>query len=192
MAGTSQEMIRSMIEDEVQGLEPEQQALFFRSIANGTSPQMAIGFATNHAPVMKGSDRTLNQTQRRNMNNMNEKNRNNIQKIAGKAGISTQGKFYVGGLGRYNDPAAWVSTYDDAYSVCKARNLTATSIVYHKGTPVPPVRKRMADDIVEDYIGKELAADPKLRESVKKNPGKHLKELKEKVIAEHSKPSLDS
>lgn len=186
MPGISEELRLQLIEDEVRELHPDDQAIYFAAVASGTSPQLAIGFATHMAPSMKGSDRTMNQTQRRRMNKMLPMNRERIVRQAEKAGISTHGKFYVGGLGRYNDPAAWVSTYDDALSVCKARNLTAEGIVYHKGTPVEPKKVRMAEDIVEDYVAKELKKNPKLREKVKKNP-KKLREVREKVIETHSK-----
>ena len=187
MSGIPEEIRLQLIEDEVKGLHPDAQAIYFNSVANGTAPQLAIAFATRMSPTMKGSDKCFNQTQRRRMEKMTPRNRDMITRIAKKAGISPDGKFYVGGLGRYDDPHAWVSTYDDALEVCKKKNLTAEGIVYHKGTPVEPVRKRMADDILEDYVAKELRSDPKLREKVKKNP-KKLGEVKEKVIATHSKP----
>lgn len=174
------------IEEEVRGLHPDNQAIYFNAVASGTLPQLAIGLATRMVASMMGSDRCLNQTQRRKMNNMLPMNRDRIVAIAEKAGIRTNGKYYVGGLGRYNDPAAWVSTYDDALATCKRKNLTAEGIVYHQGTPVEPVRKPIAEDIVQDYVKKELKADPKLREKVKKNP-KKLREVREKVIAKHAR-----
>lgn len=186
MPGISEDVRLQMIADEVASLHPDAQAIYFNSVANGTSPQMAIGFATRQAPSMKGSDRTLNQTQRRRMERMNPENRKAIVEIAEKAGIRTHGKFYVGGLGRYNDPGAWVSTYDDAIATCRRKNLTAESIVYHKGTPEEPKKKALGDDIVQDFVQKELAADPKLQEKVKKNP-KKIQEIKEKVVATHSR-----
>jgi hypothetical protein len=186
MASISEELCLELIEEEVRGLHPDAQAIYFEAVANGTAPRMAIMFATHMAPSMKGSDRTLNQTQRRKMERMLPMNRERIVKIAEKAGVRTNGKFYVGGLGRYNDPAAWVSTYDDALSVCKARNLTAEGIVYHQGQKMEPKKVQMAEDIVQGYVQKELEKSPKLREKVRKNP-KKLKEVREQVISTHSK-----
>lgn len=175
-----------MIEDEVRELHPDAQSIYFNAIANGTTPQLAIAFATKQSPVYKGSDRTLNQTQRRHMMGMSAMNRERIVQIAEKAGIRTHGKFYVGGLGRYNDPAAWVSTYDDALDSCKKKNLTADGIVYHKGHEVPPPpRKALADDLVNEFVADELK-NPKTAEQVKANP-KKLNEVREKVIAKHGK-----
>lgn len=186
MGGTPKDMELAMIEEEVRELHPDAQARYFKVIAEGTSPRMAIMLATQQPTIQLNSDRMLNETQRRRMNRMNPMNRDAIVKIAEKAGIRTNGKYYVGGFGSYNDPHAWVSTYDDALDVCRKKNLTATGIVNHQGTPQEPVRKQIADDIVQDYVRKELASDPNLRESVKKNP-KKLGEVKEKVVATHSK-----
>ena len=115
-------------------------ARYFMYRENGQSPRFAAIAACQRAPGTKGSDRAFNEHARRRMDRMHATNQERILGIAKRAGINTQGKYYVGGLGRYNDPAAWVSTTDDILSVAKARNLNVEGSVNHTATPVGPPR----------------------------------------------------
>jgi hypothetical protein len=115
---------------------------------------------------------------------MGSTNRKHIFGEAKKAGISTQGKVYKGGLGRPNDPMAWVGSSGDVLAVCKEKGFSCEGAVDYKAPERRIKKKRLADDITHGFMQKELASDPSLRERVKKNP-KKLVELKEKVIEKH-------
>ena len=161
-------------------------ARYFMYRENGQSPRFAAIAACQRAPGTKGSDRAFNEHARRRMDRMHATNQERILGIAKRAGINTQGKYYVGGLGRYNDPAAWVSTTDDILSVAKARNLNVEGSVNHTATPVgPPKKVRLAEDLIEDQMAHYLQ-DPREREKAKKTGG--LAALRDKVIEKHGAP----
>ena len=106
-------------------------------------------------------------------------------RVANGAGINTNGKVYVGGLGRYTDKHAWVSHGDDLLHVARKKNLTVNGAINHQGIPQPPPKpKLMADDIMQEKVGRLLAAEPATAEKVRKNP-KKLNEVKERIIDKH-------
>lgn len=157
-------------------------------VDRGECPSAAQMFAMQEVPRTKNSDRTFNDSYRRSMNSMDDHNRRQYLEMARRAGINTNGKFYVGGLGRPSDPAAWVSTVDDVKEVCKRKNLTATNHVEHQGTPMPPPKRiRLAEDLVQECVTERLAADPALKTRVAKNP-KAMQALREEVIETHAPP----
>lgn len=138
-------------------------------VQNGQTPVFAHMCVSREAWSVKNSDKAFNEGQRRKMSTMSEENRDNMCRAAQKAGINTNGKYYVGGLGKYTDPHAWVSTASDVIEVCRKKNLTATGVVNHKGTPMPrPKSVDLAPDIVQKKVGERLKADPRLAERVKK------------------------
>lgn len=153
----------------------------------GVEHRWAMMSAVRRAPRMKNSDRTFNEGARRKMDGMDRVNQRRILELARRAGVNTQGKFYVGGLGRYTDKCAWVSTIDDMREVVKRRNLNAEGVLTVKGTEVaPPPPKPLAEPLVKEYMGKYLAQDPALRERCRKR-SKARAELREMVIAKHGK-----
>lgn len=176
-----------MIEREVETQWPEwAQDAYAVLLSNGESRVMAHMLVSREGWSLRNSDKAFNEGQRRKMSSMPEKNRDAICAAAQKAGINTNGKYYVGGLGRYTDPTAWVSTADDVLSVCKAKNLTATGVVNYKGHEVPPPkRKGLADDIVARQVGKQLQSDPALAEKVRKGK-KSVADVAEQVREKHS------
>ena len=91
---------------------------------------------------------------------------------------------YKGGIGRPNDPMAWVGNSGDVLAACKEKGLSCEGAVSYKAPERRIKKKRLADDIAHGFMQKELASDPSLRERVKKNP-KKLVELKEKVVEKH-------
>lgn len=155
-------------------------------VAAGNEPQFALMLATQSPPRTRQSDRTFNEECRRNMSAEKFTSKKYLE-MAKKSGISTQGKFYVGGLGRPTDPQAWVSTVDEAKDTCRRKNLSATGMFEHKGTPMPPpAKKKLAPDIEASYIRSALAKDGALREKCRKNPRK-LRELAEAAASRHAK-----
>jgi len=159
---------------------------FDRLLGLGNAPAAALMFASRQPPGVKGGDRVFCEQARHRMETMNPMNRDGIIEIAKKAGINIQGKFYCGGLGAYDDQAAWVSCADDVLAVARERDLTVTGAVNHEGSELlPPKSVPLAEDIIQDFEQKYAATDPKLRENLKKKPTKTRRELREKIIAKH-------
>ena len=150
-----------------------------------TAARAALMFVSQQAPGVKGLDRAFQQKARARMENMNPKMRQQIVDIAHKAGISTAGKYYQGGLGKYNDPSAWVSGADDVLAVAKAKGLKVSGAINYEPSEqreVPLVG--MAPDIIDGFVGKYTSNNPTLAEKVVKSP-KAMTELRERIIDKH-------
>lgn len=161
--------------------------MFETLIAQGESIEWAAMCACRQPPGAKNTDRAFQQGQRRKMENMDPVNRRNMQAIAKRAGINTDGKYYMSSLGSYTDPAAWVATADDVVTTAKKKNLTVEGVVNHRGIEkdvAPKQGPRLAPDIVERLAQEKLAKDPALRAKVKRQP-KAIRELKEQVVEQH-------
>lgn len=148
----------TLIDMEVADLPEHKQKIYRDCIERGESPRLALMLASRSAPVMGGSDRTFNEGQRRAMNDDHVVCRERVVDIAKKAGINTHGKYYMGQLGRYGDPMAWVSSVDDVKEVAKRKNLSVDGLVKHKAreTPPPPPVV-LAEDIKNRLVKQELA-----------------------------------
>tara|TARA_Y100000361_G_scaffold148573_1_gene161593 strand:- start:88 stop:642 length:555 start_codon:yes stop_codon:yes gene_type:complete len=156
-------------------------------ISEGNNPGFAAMLAMQRPAGAKGTERAFLEGQQHWADSLSYNCAEALHRIAKESGISTQGKKYIGGIGRPNDPMAWVSTQDDVRTALKAKGLSATGGVNYKAPEREfKKRKRMADDLVHEYTAKELKKDPSLAEAVRKNPEK-LKEVKEKVINKHTK-----
>ena len=155
---------------------------------NGIEPVWANMNACRRGPGAAGVDRHFSERARRRMNSMSKANRDNIVKIAQRAGVDTSNKFYVGGLGRYGDSAAWVSNAEDLLTVAKKRNLNVQGAVKHEARPpdAAPKKIKMASDIMAKYV-KLYSQDPKTKERISKNPQKELPALQEKILHNHTK-----
>lgn len=156
-------------------------------VAKGESPRFAIMCAMRTAPLTRYSDKTFNASRRRYMENMKPRSQKAYLEMARKAGISTQGKFYVGGLGRPTDPMAWVSTIDDVTEVCRKKNLTATGIAKHQGHEGTYQRKPLAPDIRKRLVRQRLQADPALAARCAKDPTARAR-IEAEVVDRHGKP----
>lgn len=154
----------------------------------GIDPVLSAMNACRRAPGAANTDRHFGEKSRHRMNTMGQRNLDKILKLAHDAGVKTQGKVYVGGLGKYTDQHAWVSSADDVLAVAKQRNLTVSGAVNHQGTAFnePPKKVPLAPDIVQRHVNKILHSEPETAERIKKKPNL-LRELKERVIAKHSK-----
>ncbi len=157
---------------------------YFYMREHGQSPRFAAMAACNHPPGTGNGDREFNEHARARMYSMPKANMKRILDIAKKAGVNTQGKYYVGGLGRYNEQKAWVSTTDDINAVVSANpHLTVDGVVKQTGRKsAPPAKVPLANDIVHE-LQKAYLKDPKERESARKRNG--MQALREKIIAKH-------
>jgi hypothetical protein len=156
-------------------------------IIEGNNPGFAAMLAMQRPAGTKGTERAFLEGQQHWADSMSHDCAEALHRIAKESGISTQGKKYIGGIGRPNDPMAWISTQDDVRAALKAKGFSAVGGVNYKAPEQEfKGRKRMGDDVVHRYMSEELQKDPSLAESVKKSP-KKLQALKEKVINKHSK-----
>jgi hypothetical protein len=175
------------IETEIAQYAPEVQEFYRSMVANGQSPRFAIMAALHKAPDTRHTDRTFTASRHKNFEAMSPKIRARYLELAKQAGISTQGKFYVGGLGRPTDPMAWVSTVDDAKEVCKRKNLNAEGLVSHQAHEEPYKKVRMAPDIKQAIVAERISRDPALAAKCAKSPHV-LRQLEAEVVDRHAKP----
>lgn len=164
-------------------------AVYERLLKEGKSPGFAAMLAMQQPPGSRFTDRAFCDGQRRKMERMSDVTRRAIQENARRAGISTDGKFYVGGLGRPDDPAAWVTSADDVLAVAKKRNLGVEGVLRHKsvdecGPPKPPVP--LAEPLVRELMAEKMAADPGLAARCRKSR-KARQELREAVLDKHGR-----
>jgi hypothetical protein len=178
----------SLIESEIERQHPTVQEFYRDMVRKGESPRFAAMCAMRSAPLTRYSDKTFNKQRRQIMGNMKPKQRDAYLKMAKQAGISTQGKYYVGGLGRPSDPTAWVSTVDEVKDVCRAKNLTAEGLVKCDGYSVEgKPRVAMAEDVQMRFAREYMAKDPRLAAACKADPAR-LAKLKAEVVDRHAKP----
>lgn len=90
-----------------------------------------------------------------------------ILREARASGINVSGRYYMSGLADkrgHRDPAAWVDSVGDIQKVAKERNLSVQGIVEHKGTAMPPPkRKRLSAKLTNQMMAAERAKNPGLK-----------------------------
>ena len=110
----------------------------------GAKPVWAKMSACRKCAPMNGSDQDFNRGERRKMNSLNPIIYSRMEHIAKRAGISTQGKFYVGALGYYDNPKAWVSTADDVRESAKMQGYDLYGTIDVKAEPLVGTKKNQA------------------------------------------------
>ena len=183
---------RKMLDDQVKSAGDAEWKIYCQILAKGETAEWAAMCALRQAPGSRGTERAFSEGASRQMGRMSDITRRSLLAAARRAGIATDGKCYKGGLGRPDDPAAWVSTSDDVLAVAKARNLTVDGAVRHKGVEHcgPPKRVRLATDIVDQLERDYRAEDPGLDQKVRKSP-KARRELRERIVDKHGSKRKD-
>lgn len=178
----------ALIDDEMREAGPDIFQFYLDLIAAGSTPVMAHMLASRRGPEARNTDKSFCSGAQRRMSTMNQDMRKEMLKRAHKAGVKTEGKYFVGGLGRYEDQKAWVSGADDVLRVAKERNLNVEGVINHKAQKLdqPPPKKRMAEDVMQARLAK-YAQDPQVAEKLKKGGKKALGDLKQKIAAVHGK-----
>ncbi len=163
--------------------------LYVQIINNGETKRWATMCALQQPPGTRNTDRAFCEGQRRKMEDMAPGTRQSLVRTAQAAGVQTDGKFYMSGLGGHTNPAAWVSCAEDVITSCKVQNKGVEGVLNYKvPNPIekPPTSVPLAEHLVQEMAIKELKADPALAEKVKKNPKAKLA-LREKVIAKYGR-----
>ena len=89
-------------------------------ILEGNNPGFAAMLAMQRPAGTKGTERAFLEGQQHWADKISHDCATELHRQAKNAGISTQGKKYIGGLGRPTDKMAWVSTQDDVSAALKA------------------------------------------------------------------------
>lgn len=184
------EILNVPVPFDVQRLGPQAIAEFHKLLSNGCTPAFAEMVMCRQPPGVKGADRTFMEG-RLNQQWLDDMPKDHAQHILGearRAGINTSGRFYMSGLADKRgpaDPAAWVDSVSDVKNVAKARNLTVSGIVEHKGEPVPrPKPKRLSARLTREMMALERRKNPGLK-TMKDGDLKEM--VKEKYGRKHKK-----
>ena len=180
-----------MSPDKIAIIEAEMDATGLRAvydslIEDGNSPNMAAMLASQQAPGVWNTEANFTKRENERMSSMGSDRVEDIVKIARRAGINTQGKTYNGSLGKYDDPAAWVSGKDDVRAAAIKKGMNIDGMVKVDGYRGPKKKVRLADDIVDNLERKARSKDSKLDETCKKSDNAR-KQLRDKLINKHSK-----
>jgi len=166
-------------------------ACYLKYRLGGMDHQLAAMQACRRGPRMKGSDQGFNENARHRMGRMNGQILDRVVKRARKAGIATQGKFYVGPLADRrgpSDPRAWVSTVEEVRSVVRERNYESTGCVEHRAVEMPAApRVALADEVRDEILGKKLQGDPGLREKIRRGGSRALAAAREEIVSKHGR-----
>lgn len=150
---------------------PAVQEHFLRMVAAGQSPRFAEMAALQQPPGTRGTDRAFMEGRLNNEQfaSMHAPLARRMLSEAKAAGISTSGKFYVGGLAdkrAHLDPKAWVDSVSDIKKVAQERDLYVQGIVEYSPPEKPPRKSvDIAPDILREQVRKELKRDPALKRS---------------------------
>jgi len=164
---------------------PARLAFYEKLIKEGNNPGFAAMLALQSPAGTKGTERAFLEGMHNWAGGMNPENRKLLFEKAHKAGVSTQGKKYIGGLGKPDDQMAWVSTMDDVKAVCKEKGYSCEGAVDYQAPEQKFEKKRMAEDVVGRFMHEAVAKDPDI-----KHNKKAMKELRAKVVKKHSKENL--
>ena len=156
--------------------------MYARLRSEGLSQKWCEMVALQQPPGLKGTDRAYMQGRYNNqqLDQMPPDHARNIVTLAKRAGVSVSGKYYSAALADSRgpaDPSAWVDSTADVVRIAKARNLTVTGAVEHRGTPVPPKRKPLSERITRELV----------RDERKRHPGMSGGELREMVVSKYGR-----
>jgi hypothetical protein len=125
--------------------------------------------ALQQPPGTRGTDRAFMQGRLNNQQfaDMNSPLAQRMLREARSAGISTSGRFYMGGLAdkrAHLDPKAWVDSVADIKKVAQERDLHVQGIVEYTPPEKPPQKSvDIAPDILREQVRKEIKANPSLK-----------------------------
>jgi hypothetical protein len=143
--------------------------LYLKLREDGVPPVWAAGRACRTFARRVNSDGAFHEHARRRMEGWSSWQKKKFFAMAKQAGISTQGKYHITGIGPADDPAAWVSGPDDILAVAKQRNLTVEGHVNHQGHTMAPQVTPLASDLVDRMCEHEMAMDGAVAERCRKS-----------------------
>ena len=143
---------------------------YAKMIADGQSPRFAEMCSLQAAPAVHGTNDSWMKGRRDGnwMDALPTKQAKWMQAETKKAGISTSGKYYCGGIAdsrAHLDPEAWVSDKDDVLRVAKNRRLEVRGQINYEppeGVAPPKRVEGMNPRLVKEMAKREMAAEPGL------------------------------
>ncbi len=168
-----------MIPQHIQRLGKEAAETYERALPYGE--RWAEMCAYQVAPGSLGSDRAFMEGRYNNqqLDDMPKRQADYVVREAKAAGVDISGKYYVGGLADkrgWKDPEAWVSGVDDIKRVAQKRRLQVQGIYNYDPGPAEPKRSVLNERIIKEEV----------RRLKKREPGKKVGELREKVVEKHA------
>lgn len=168
-----------MIPQHIQRLGKEAVETYERALPYGE--RWAEMCACQVAPGSLGSDRAFMEGRYNNqqLDDMPKRQADYVVREAKAAGVDISGKYYVGGLADkrgWKDPEAWVSGVDDIKRVAQKRRLQVQGIYNYDPGPAQPKRSVLNERIIKEEV----------RRLKKREPGKKVGELREKVVEKHA------
>jgi len=155
---------------------------YVKLLSRGETQLWAEMCALQQPPGLKGTDRSYMQGRLNNqqLDNMAPVQAQSLLAQARRAGISTSGKYYAGGLADKRgaaDPAAWVDSVADVKKVAEMRNLTVSGAVEHEGRPQPRPHVALSERATRQMMQRERANHPNMK----------VGELRELVVAKYGR-----
>lgn len=142
--------------------EPAIQLHYEQCLANGCTEKLAEAMAFRQGPALRTDAAFLQGHSNGNQfagGGMQERIGNFYASRARKAGVSTQGKIYLGGLAAFpGDPKAWVADRGDVEKVLDERGWSAAgSVNRQKREPEREVDVRVKGGVAPDILDREVA-----------------------------------
>jgi hypothetical protein len=165
----------------------EVQAHYVRMIESGQHPRFAEMCALQCPPGTRGTDRAFMQGRLHGnwMDGMPKKVASSMLREAELAGISTTGKFFMGGIADKRgckDPEAWVDSTADVLRVCKKRDLEIHGIVdYVPPQKAPPKEVDINPRILREHVREEMKNNPKLKR------GEAVEKVKDRIVPQYKR-----
>lgn len=160
----------------------EVQSHYLQMIEAGQNPRFAEMCALQSPPGTRGTDRAFMEGRLHGnwLDSMPKKLAQAALREAHLAGISTSGKFYMGGIADkrgYKDPEAWVDSASDVLRVCKKRDLEIHGIVeYVPPQKGPPKEIDINPRILREHVREEMKKNPKLKR------GEAIEKVKDRIV----------
>jgi hypothetical protein len=164
---------------------PEIQESYVRMRRGGQSHNMAEMLAVRIPSGTRNTDRAFLEGRHSSYGLEATKMPEDYIRIAKQAGVNPHGKVYVSQLAsKRGDPRAWVSSLGEVGDRCRESGRGCSALGIKAPEPPPTQQIRLAEDIVQEEMGKALV----------KNPGKatKLSELRREVIEKHGSPPKES
>lgn len=167
---------------DIQNACKEAQDHYLRMVAAGQHPRFAEMCALQVPPGTRGTDRAFMQGRANGQffDDMPAPLARRMIREARAAGISVEGKFYMGGLADkrgHRDPCAWIDSVADIKKVAQKRDLYVTGIVEHTPAEKPPPKSvDIAPDILREHVKREMRANPKLKK------GDAIERVKDRIV----------
>ena len=166
---------------------PEVQAHFRRMVAAGQTERFAAMCALQQPPGTRGTDRAGMEGRLHGnwMDTMPRPYAEKMMREAQAAGISTSGKFFMGGIADkrgHLDPEAWVDSAGDVLRVAKKRDLEVHGIVdYVPPQKPPPKEVDICPTILNEQVAEEMKTNPGLKK------GDAIGKVKERIVPEYKR-----